>query len=337
MLGTRKYQYLRPVIRLDQVGQHRVLLVAVDRMDLLLDHFHGRIAARYFDHGWLVQQAVGQGLDLFRERGREQQVLAFRRQHGQHFLDVADETHVEHAVGFVQDQDFHFRQVNRALAHVVQQAARRGDEHVDAVFELLDLRVDADAAEDHGGVQLGVFAVGAHAFLDLRGEFARRCQDQGADRARGRVAGDGRAIRVSRQAVQQGQGEAGRLAGTGLCAGQQIAASQHGGNRLRLDRGRHGVAVFGNGTYDSVGQSEGGKGHGNFIVRSACRHRGAPVAGNQIRGRKTAARGLVICAAHAKYNSMAKTRRVCFSFAMSQVKKREGWRASPCCWSCHGA
>ncbi|CDG84303.1 hypothetical protein GJA_3688 [Janthinobacterium agaricidamnosum NBRC 102515 = DSM 9628] len=39
-----------------------------------------------------------------------------------------------------------------------------------------------------------------------------------------------------------------------------------------LDRCRDGVAVFGNCTYDSVGQSESGKGHGNFIVRSACRH-----------------------------------------------------------------
>src|SRR5471032_994698 len=305
VLGAGKYQHLRPVMRLDQVGQHRVFLVAVDRMDLLLDHFHGRIAARHFDHRWLVQQAVGQGLDLFREGGREQQVLAFRRQYGQHFLDVADEAHVQHAVGFVEDQDFHFRQVDRVLAHVVQQAAWRGDQDADAVFQLLDLRIDADAAEDHGRIELGVLAVGAHAFFNLRRQFARWRQDQRADRARGRIAGDRRAIRVDRKAVQYGQGKAGRLAGTGLCAGQQVAASQHGRDRLGLDRGRHGVAVFGNGTYDSVGQSEGGKGHDNFIVRSACRHREAPVAGNQIRGRKTAARGLVICAAHAKYNSLA--------------------------------
>jgi hypothetical protein len=163
-----------------------VLLVAVDRVDQLGDHFHGRVAARHFDHGRLVQQAVGQRLDLVREGGREQQVLALRRQRGQHFLDVADEAHVEHAVGFVEDQDFDFRQVDGALFHVVQQAARRGDQDVDAMLELLDLRVDADAAEDHGGVELGVLAVDAHAFFDLGRQFAGRGQDQGADRTRGR-------------------------------------------------------------------------------------------------------------------------------------------------------
>src|SRR5450830_963834 len=35
MLGAGKYQHLGPVVRLDQMGQHGVLLVAVDRVDLL--------------------------------------------------------------------------------------------------------------------------------------------------------------------------------------------------------------------------------------------------------------------------------------------------------------
>ncbi|OFA04350.1 hypothetical protein DUGA2_26240 [Duganella sp. HH101] len=257
VLGAGEHQHLVPVVGLDQVRQHRVLLVAVDRVDQLGDHFDRRIAARHFDHGGLVQQAVGQGLDLVREGGREQQVLAFRRQRGQHFLDVADEAHVQHAVGFVQDQDFHVRQVDGALFHVVQQAARGGDQDVDAVLELLDLRVDADAAEDHGGVQLGVLAVGAHAFLDLGREFAGRGQDQRADRTGGGVAGDGRAFGVGRQTVQDGQREAGGLAGAGLCACQQVAAIQHRRDGLLLDGGGRGVAGFGNSADNSVGQTEG--------------------------------------------------------------------------------
>jgi hypothetical protein len=127
---------------------------------------------------------------------------------------------------------------------VVQQAARRGDQDVDAVLELLDLRVDADAAEDHGRVELGVLAVHAHAFLDLGRQFAGRGQDQGADGAWRFVAGQLAADGVGRQAVQQRQGEAGRLAGAGLCAGQQVAAVQDGRDGLLLDRGR-GVAGFG--------------------------------------------------------------------------------------------
>ncbi|OFA01229.1 hypothetical protein DUPY_21870 [Duganella phyllosphaerae] len=256
VLGAGKYQHLGPLVGLDQVGQHRVLLVAVDRVDLLRDHFHGRVAAGDFNRCRVVQQAIGQGLDLVREGGREQQVLAFRRQHGQHFLDVADEAHVEHAVGFVQDQHFDLAQIDGALLHVVEQAARGGDQDVDAVFQLLDLRVDADAAEDYGRVQLGVLAVGAHAFFDLGRQFAGRGQDQGADGARRAIGREGLADSAGRQQLQQRQGEAGGLAGAGLGACQQVAAVEDGRNGLGLDRRRGGVAGVGNSADDSIGQTE---------------------------------------------------------------------------------
>ncbi len=256
MLGARKHQHLVPVVRLDQVRQHRVLLVAVHRVDFLRDHFHGRVAARDLDRLRIVQQAVGQRLDVVREGGREQQVLAPQRQQGQHLADVVDEAHVQHAVGFVQDQDLDLRQVDRALARVVQQAARGRDQDVDAVLEQLDLRIDADAAEDHGRVQVGVLAVQAHAFLDLGRELAGRGQHQGADDARRGLVALGGAHGVVRQAVQDRQGEAGGLAGAGLCAGQQVATVQDGGNGLALDRGRGGITLFGHRAHDRVRETK---------------------------------------------------------------------------------
>jgi hypothetical protein len=73
--------------------------------------------------------------------------------------DVADEAHVEHAVGFVEHQGLHLRQVDGALAEVVEQAAGRGDQDVDATAQGLDLRVDADAAEHGEAAQAGVGAI----------------------------------------------------------------------------------------------------------------------------------------------------------------------------------
>jgi hypothetical protein len=69
-----------------------------------------------------VQQAVGQGLDLVGEGGREQQVLALLGQQREDLLDVADEAHVEHAVGFVQHQDLDAGEVDGLL---VQWSSRR--------------------------------------------------------------------------------------------------------------------------------------------------------------------------------------------------------------------
>jgi hypothetical protein len=62
------------------------------------------VAARHFDQLRRLQHAVGKLLDLVGEGGREQQALALLRQHGEDALDVGDEAHVEHAVGFVEHQ-----------------------------------------------------------------------------------------------------------------------------------------------------------------------------------------------------------------------------------------
>ena len=79
-------------------------------------------------------------------------------------LDVADEAHVQHAVGLVQHQNLDVRQIDRFLLHVIEQAARRGDQDIHAASQALDLRVDVDAAEHRHRIELQVFAVGRARF-----------------------------------------------------------------------------------------------------------------------------------------------------------------------------
>ncbi len=86
-----------------------------DRVDLLRDQLGGLVAARHLDQRRLVQQPVGQGLDLVAEGGREQQALLLRRHEREHLLDVVHEAHVEHAVGFVEHEDLDVAEVERAL------------------------------------------------------------------------------------------------------------------------------------------------------------------------------------------------------------------------------
>ena len=54
-------------------------------------------------HG-IVQEGVGDALDFRRHGGGEEQRLPRERHQLADALDVGDETHVEHAVGFVDDQ-----------------------------------------------------------------------------------------------------------------------------------------------------------------------------------------------------------------------------------------
>ncbi len=134
---------------------------------------------------------------------------------------------------------------------MIEQSARRRDQDVDAASELRGLRPEADTAEDGRRCDLEMLAVRLDRRFDLRAELARGRDDKHAQRL-------ARPVRVRRrrggQALEDGQDESGGLAGPGLRAGQQIAAGEHGGNRLRLNGGRDGVSLVGHRAQQRAGQ-----------------------------------------------------------------------------------
>ena len=76
-----------------------------------------------------------------RQRRREQHVEALVgwRQAPQQVADVLDEAEVEHAVGFVENRHLDLVELEHALLEVVDDAARRADQDVDAVLDRLAL------------------------------------------------------------------------------------------------------------------------------------------------------------------------------------------------------
>ena len=93
------------------------------------------VAPRDFDLDRLMQQVLREPPDVVGVRRREHQVLALARQQLDHAADVGDEAHVEHAIRFVEHQDLHLRQIDRALLRVIEQPARRCDQDVGAAAQ----------------------------------------------------------------------------------------------------------------------------------------------------------------------------------------------------------
>ena len=120
----------------------------------------------------------------------------------------------------------------RALAHVVEQAARTGHDDIDAAAQLRDLRLRAHAAIDGDAAQPGLAAQRADGRMGLLGQFARGGQDE-----RAHVA-----ARAGQQPLQQRQHEGGGLAGAGLGQAHHVAPLRDQRDRLLLDRRRHAVA-----------------------------------------------------------------------------------------------
>ncbi|MNE06314.1 hypothetical protein D3C80_988990 [compost metagenome] len=181
-------------------------------------------------------------------------------------LHVFGKAHVEHAVGFVEDQHLHVGQVEVAGIELLEQAARGADQHVRHLAQ-------------HGGLFLEVFTAGNQARLDvgelreqlnllegLLGQLTGRQQDQRADL-------DAAFAQVD-QAVEQRQHEGRGLAAAGLRGHAQVTPLQGQGDGRGLHRGWLDKFKLGHGFKQAFVQGELGEHGGNLRqVREIQLHR----------------------------------------------------------------
>ncbi len=180
----------------------------------------------------LAQVGLRDAADLRRHGRREQRDLAAFRQLLEHGLDVVDEAHAQHFVGFVQYQRLQLGQVQGAAVEVVDDAAGGADHDVHATAQrrqLLAVRLAAvhrqHAEAGHRG-RIGLERLG-----DLDGQLAGRRQHQHLRLGRGKVD-------VGQHRQREGAG----LAGTGLRLAEHVAAFQHRRDGGGLD-GRRGLVT----------------------------------------------------------------------------------------------
>ena len=236
----------------DQPAEQLALPLAVDRVDDLPNQLGRRVTPSDLDRGWPIEEAIGQSPDLVGEGGREEQVLALRGQQGEDLPDVPDEAHVEHPVRLVEDQDLDPGEVDRSLAHVVEEPARRGHHDLGAGAEGPDLGVEADPAVDRRGAEAVAGAVRPDALLDLEGKLTGRDDDEDPDGTAPihggspPVRGGSRPLARGRrgtQPLEDREDERGGLAGSGLGTRKHVAPGEHERDRGRLDGRGLGVAL----------------------------------------------------------------------------------------------
>ena len=94
------------------------------------------------------EEALDEDVDRAVERGREEHPLAGGRRLVHDPAHAGEEAEVGHVVGLVEDGDLDGIEDDVALLHEVLEAARAGDDDVDAGAQAGDLGVLADATED---------------------------------------------------------------------------------------------------------------------------------------------------------------------------------------------
>ena len=179
----------------------------------------------------LAQMPAGDRADRRRHRRREERGLPRRRDGVENRFEILGEAHVEHLVGFVEHDHLHGVEGERAPANVVERAARRRDDDVDAALERAQLLLHRLAAVDRQHADAELPSVAMHRFGDLHRELARRHEDQAAHDALF-------VIRGGADAMQQRQRERGGLARAGRGLAEHVAAGDQRRNGFALNVGR---------------------------------------------------------------------------------------------------
>ena len=231
VLRAREHQRLGHVAALEEFHQECTLELLRDRIDRLRNAFGRRRLTLEIERDGLVQHLLRQRRDWRGHRGAEEQRLPLAvRQVTQNLLDVGQEAHVEHAIGFVQHQELKLVELGVRLPEMIEQTPRCGDHDVNAATKRVLLRPHAHAPEHRRRSDRRVDRDVVQTFVNLRGQLARGCEHQ---RARG-------AAGLRHELMQNREQERVRLPAAGHGARQNVTAFEPRRDRIRLNGGRTG-------------------------------------------------------------------------------------------------
>ena len=109
MLGPGEYNGPGYRQMLYEVDQELPLVAFFNIVKGLAYEFHRGLLGLYVYADGITQHGAGQFLDLTGDGGRKQEGLPVFGQEGNYLADIVDETHIQHAVCFVKNDDLHCR------------------------------------------------------------------------------------------------------------------------------------------------------------------------------------------------------------------------------------
>ena len=159
-------------------------LVFVTEICALL-YLLGRFAHGDLHRHRVFEKSIGQFLYLLRHRGREHDGLTCVRQIARNLLDVVRESHIEHAVGLIEDEERHIAEIGIAHRQMAEEASRSGDYHIGTETETLQFLIVTVAIvatiDGHAAYTVKIIAEALHGLVYLLGEFACGTHDDAVD------------------------------------------------------------------------------------------------------------------------------------------------------------
>src|SRR3989338_6881243 len=149
---------------------------ASDANNILLDIFC-RIARFHRNAHRVMKELSYKPFDLRRQCGTKTKRMTCLRHVREDETHIGDESHVEHAIRFVENDRVKFGEIERLAIHEVFQTARRADHEIWIALHATDLWIDVHATDSAHGAQTGATRKPLIFLLYLRRKFACRHDD----------------------------------------------------------------------------------------------------------------------------------------------------------------
>ena len=172
----------------------------------MLDGVGDRPTRTNFNGDRVPHRPSDQCLDRRRYGRRKEGTLTILATLEDNAADIGEEPHVEHAIGFVEDEKLHSIQTHGPFTEMVEQSSRGCDDDIHAALEVVALLAVADATVNQTDSQVGEFGEFLEILVSVNGQFAGGFENQ-TPWARG----------MRTQLAQDRKGKGRGFPGAGLC------------------------------------------------------------------------------------------------------------------------
>lgn len=230
VLGPREDEHVLDFWVFEQVNDETVFAAFIDMVDVLTDGFGSGRDRGDFDFFGIAEDSLGEYLDVWCHRRREEEGLTFDRDNFEELLDIVDESHIEHPISLIEDEYLDVRERNIPLIHKVEESSRSGDEDIDPLSEPLRLIPLLHPTKYHGLVESSVSSIRPETLLNLDREFASWRDDECLDFSFPFIR-----IFFGIQELEDGDRKSRRFPGPGLGTSEEVPTRKDRRNSRRLD------------------------------------------------------------------------------------------------------
>ena len=145
---ARENQDAGHLVILEEFEEQADFILAFDHIDILIDSLDGISGNSDLNHYGVFLDSFGETADFRGDGSGKEHGLSVSGDCGNNSSNIADETHIEHSVCLIENEDFDVPKVDGAAVHVVEEAAGCSDNDIDALTQGIELGFDIYAAID---------------------------------------------------------------------------------------------------------------------------------------------------------------------------------------------